>query len=145
MIEPKVEVIDGKEFILSKFPAVAGREIIAKYPMSAIPILGDYEVNQETMLKLMGFVAVRINDQELRLSTQSLVDNHVPSWETLAKIEMAMMEYNCSFFQSGRISTFLTDLEQMLPVWVSKMLTALSQQLSQMEKPPLKNSKKRTV
>lgn len=145
MIEAKVEVIDGKEFILSKFPAVAGREIIAKYPMSAIPKLGDYEVNQETMLKLMSFVAVKINDQELRLSTQSLVDNHVPSWETLAKIEMAMMEYNCSFFQSGRISTFLTDLEQMLPVWVSKMLTALSQQLSQMEKPPLKNSKKRTV
>ena len=63
MIEPKeitVETQKGEKrvYILSKFPAVQGREIIAKYPLSAMPKLGDYAVNEETMLKLMAFVAV---------------------------------------------------------------------------------------
>ena len=135
MIEPKLVTIDGKEFILSKFPAIAGREIIAKYPLSGMPKLGDYQVNEETMLKLMSFVAVNIEDKPLMLSTRGLVDNHTSGWETLAKIELAMMEYNCTFFQNGRISTFLDDFAQKLPAWISKMLTALSEQSSRTEKP----------
>ena len=50
--------IDDKEFMLSKFPAVAGSEIIAKYPLSGLPKLGDYKVNEETMLKINVIVAV---------------------------------------------------------------------------------------
>ena len=34
-----------RTYILSKFPAVQGREIISKYPLSAMPKLGDYAVN----------------------------------------------------------------------------------------------------
>ena len=60
MIEAKTVTIDDKEFIISKFPAVAGREIIAKYPFSSLPKLGDYKINEETMLKLMHYVAVTI-------------------------------------------------------------------------------------
>ena len=135
MIEPKAVSIDGKDFILSKFPAVSGREIIAKYPLSGMPKLGDYQLNEETMLKLMSYVAVKINDAPVCLTTRGLVDNHAGSWETLAKIEIAMMEYNCSFFQDGRISNFFDDFAQKLPVWISKMLTGLSEQLLQTEKP----------
>ena len=139
MIEPKVVVIDGKEFILSKFPAVAGREIIAKYPLSGLPKLGDYQLNEETMLKLMSYVAVKIGDAPIQLSTRGLVDNHAGSWETLAKIEVSMMEYNCSFFQNGRISTFFDDFAQKLPAWISQMLMGLSEQLLQREKQPSGN------
>lgn len=139
MIEPKVVSIDGKEFILSKFPAIAGREIIAKYPLSGIPKLGDYQLNEETMLKLMSYVSVTIDDAPVSLSTRGLVDNHAGSWETLAKIEVAMMEYNCSFFRDGRISTFFDDFAQKLPQWISKMLMDLSAQLSRMEKQPSGN------
>lgn len=139
MIEPKIVNIDGKEFILSKFPAVAGREIIAKYPLSGMPKLGDYQVNEETMLKLMSYVGVQMGDAPLMLSTRGLVDNHTGGWETLAKIEIAMMEYNCSFFQNGRISTFFDDIAQKLPQWISKMLTALSEQSLPKEKQPSMN------
>lgn len=133
LLEPKIETIDGKDFTLSKFPAVQGREIISQYSTSIVPKIGDYKVNQEMMLKLMNYVAV----SDLRLSTIELINNHVASWETLAKIEIAMMGYNCSFFHDGRFSSLLNDTAQKVPQWVSKILTALSQQSLQMEKPPL--------
>lgn len=136
LLEPKTIEIDGKSFIISKFPAVAGREIVTKYPLSGVPKLGDYKVNEETMLKLMNFVAVKVGDSEIRLSTTSLVDNHAGNWETLAKIEWSMLEYNCSFFQNGRISTFLNDTAQKVPAWISKILMALSELSSQATKQP---------
>lgn len=136
MIEPKEIDIDGKKFIISKFPAMAGREIIAKYIPSIMPKVGDYKVNEETLLKMMKYVGVVIEGQKnpLVLSTQALIDNHVKDWEVLAKLEIATMEYNCSFFLNGRISTFLEDIAQKLPEWIIKMLTHLSQLSSKVEK-----------
>src|SRR3954469_14685036 len=109
LIKPKplsVADADGeiRHYIISKFNAVDGREIVAKYPISALPKLGDYAVNEEVMLKLMGFVAVQVGETQQRLSTRAMINNHVPDFETLAKIEMAMMEYNCSFFRNERLS-----------------------------------------
>ena len=141
MIQPQEVVIDNKTFVLSKFPAVAGREIIMNYHTSAIPKIGDYKTNETIMLKIMSYVGIKIEGmpQPLQLTTQALVDNHTGDWETLAKIELAMMEYNCSFFRSGRISLFLDDIAQKLPMWISKTLTLLSQQSLQTEKPPSTN------
>ena len=137
MIEPKEITIDDKVFILSKFPAIAGREIVAKYVASGLPKVGDYKVNEETMFKLMAFVAVPLpTGAKIQLTSQALIDNHTGNWETLGKVEIAMMEYNCSFFQNGRVSTFLNDVAQKLPSWISKTLMALSAQSSQTEKQP---------
>lgn len=140
MIEPKeLEVTDqtGKvrRFILSKFPAVQGREIVAKYPLSAMPKLGDYEVNEATMLKLMAFVGVpRDSGEPLLLTTRALVDNHCGDWETLARVEMAMMEYNVSFFGNGKGSTFLEAITRKAQQFLTKTLTDLSAQSSPKEK-----------
>lgn len=141
MIEPKeisIEDQKGKTrtFILSKFPAIQGREIIAKYPLSAMPKLGDYAVNEEVMLKLMAFVAVpREGGEPLPLTTRALIDNHVGDWEALAKIEIAMMEYNVSFFGSGKGSTFLEAITQKAQVFLSQMLMGSLGQLSPQGKP----------
>lgn len=142
MIEPKEIVIttqkgENKPFIISKFPAVQGREIIAKYPLSAMPKLGDYAVNEETMLKLMAFVAVpRDTGEPLQLTTRGLIDNHVPDWETLARIEVAMMEYNVSFFGNGKGSTFLEAITKKAQAFLSQTLTDLSGLSSQKTKRP---------
>jgi hypothetical protein len=142
MIEPKevtVETQKGEKraYVLSKFPAISGREIIAKYPLSAMPKLGDYAVNEETMLKLMAYVGVpRDQGEPLLLTTRGLVDNHVPDWETLARIEFAMMEYNVSFFANGKGSTFLEAIMAKAQAFLSKTLTDLSGQLSQKGKRP---------
>lgn len=141
LIQPKAFTAadgEGRErtYILSKFPAVQGREIIAKYPTSAIPKLGDYAVSEETMLKLMAFVAVDTgNGIPLRLATRQLVDNHVPDWETLAKIEMAMMEYNCSFFAKGTLLDSLQGVVLKVLARISEISTPSSDQSSPKEKP----------
>jgi hypothetical protein len=146
MIEPKEIEIDGKTFIISKFPAIAGREIITQYLPSAAPKIGDYKNNEALMLKLMSYVGVTIASGNIvQLSTQALVNNHVGSWETLMKLEAAMLEYNCSFFQNGLISGFFGDIAQKLPQWISKILTDSLAQLSQKEKQPSTNFEQSTV
>lgn len=144
LISPKSITIttqDGSEksYLISKFPAVQGREIVAKYPLSSLPKLGDYEINEQTMLKLMKFVAVERDGVEIKLENKSLVDNHVPDWETLAKIEMAMIEYNCSFFANGRASTFLEGIAQKAKSLTTKTLMDLLGQLSQKDTPASTN------
>ena len=142
LLQPKevmIKCADGTEkaFVLSKFPAIAGREIVAKYPLSGMPKLGDYAVNEETMLKLMAYVGVpQANGEPLKLTTRALVDNHVPDWEALAKLEIAMMEYNVSFFGNGRASSFFEGIAQKLPTLITKILTDSLQQLSQKSKQP---------
>ncbi|WP_338910794.1 hypothetical protein [Mycetohabitans rhizoxinica] len=130
LLEPKEILIrtmagEDRPYILSKFPAIAGREIVSQYPISAVPKLGDYKTNEALMLKIMGFVAVPLDNGELRLSTAVLVDNHVPDYETLMKIEFHMMDYNTSFFSSGKVSTFLGNVEGKAIAWISKTLTHL--------------------
>lgn len=144
LIQPKefrVVDQDGVErtYILSKFPAVEGREIIAKYPLSSLPKLGEYQINEEVMLKLMGHVAVDNAGTMLRLSTRALVNNHVPDFETLAKIEMAMLEYNVSFLRDGRISEYLQGFARKLQESTFQTLTDLLARLSPQEKPPTTN------
>lgn len=146
LLQPKdveIKLQDGtfKTFVISKFPAVQGREIMAKYPTSHIPKIGDYGVAEEVMLKLTAYVGVR-NDETghiQTLGTMALVNNHIPDWEALGRIEWAMLEYNCSFFANGMNSDFFESIIQKAAPWISKTLTALLQQLSKTEKPPSKN------
>lgn len=144
MLQPKeitVKAQDGtdKKFTISKFPAIAGREIICQYPVTAMPKVGDYQVNEEVMIKLMSYVAVDHDGGKLPLTTRALIDNHVPDWETLAKIEVEMMSYNCSFFQNGKISGFFDTIQVTVQQLISSTLTDLLGQLSQVDKQPSKN------
>jgi hypothetical protein len=110
LLEPKeITIVDSKGnnkvYVISKFPAFAGREIMSKYNLNG----QDYNATEETVLKLMCFVAVPREGglAPLQLTNKTLVDNHVDSWETLIKLEVAIMEYNCSFFQPGVTSNSL--------------------------------------
>lgn len=150
LLEPKtvpITTASGKEkiFILSKFPAITGREIIAKYPMSSLPKIGDYATNEETMLKLMHYVAVPTeNGEHIRLSTVDLINNHTCDWETLVKIELLQVEYNCTFFtKDGAIQGFIDlCLERIAPM-LSKILTTSVQALSQLDSQLTSNSETR--
>ncbi len=144
LLEPKeitLKTMAGEDltYILSKFPAIAGREIVSQYPISAVPKLGDYKTNEALMLKIMSFVAVSADNGELRLSTAALVDNHVPDYETLIKIEFHMMDYNTSFFSSGKVSTFLSNVEDKAAAWITKTLMDLSERFFLKDVPRSKN------
>lgn len=138
MIEPKEIEIEGAKFILTKFPAIQGREIICKYPASALPKVGDYSVNEETMLKLMCFVGIPRDGglAPLMLTNKELVDNHTKSWLILMKLEKEMLEYNGGFFLVGQVSTFFQDLAQKLPAWILKISKVFLELSSKREKPP---------
>jgi hypothetical protein len=141
MIKPKdIQISDQdgemRTFIMHRFDCESGREIATQYLTANAPKIGSYAVSQELMYKLMRFVAVPMeNGNNLFLTTSALVKNHVPDWETLLKIEMEMMEYNCSFFARGKISKSLQTLEGMFQALITRTLTALSEQSSQVKKP----------
>jgi hypothetical protein len=127
LIQPKEITIEFEDeelkFNISKFPATVGREIIAKYPISNMPKIGDYKVSEETMLLLMKYVERVYPDRVQELTNKSLVDNHVPSWEVLAKLEMLMIDYNCSFFRNGKGLDFLKKLQTLAEPKIIEMLT----------------------
>jgi len=135
-LELRTAAGDEKTFVLHKFPATVGREIVAKYPVANLPKLGDYGVSEATMLKLMAYVGVQVagRDEPLMLTTKALVDNHAADWETLARLEWAMLEYNCSFFENGLNAASLAPLMEKAKPWLSQMLTALSEQSSPADK-----------
>lgn len=132
--------INGKTYIISELPPIAGREIITQYLPSALPKLGDYKANEQLMLKMMSFVSVVVNGgEQVKLSTQAAIDSHVDSWETLLQLEKAMIEYNCSFFQNGLASTFFSGIAQSIPQFITKTLTDSLAQLYKAEKQPSTN------
>lgn len=140
MIEPKEIEIKGKKYIISKLPATVGREVLFKYPTSNLPKVGDYNVSQEIMLKLLSYVAVELEDgRQIQLNTQSLIDNHVPSAEALILLEKEMFVYNFDFFHDGTASAFLAALEKRAIAKGSEILTTLLGQLSRQVKQPSTN------
>ncbi len=140
-LEPKEIQIDGCTFIISKFPAVEGREIFSKYTTSNIPKVGQYEASEAIMLKMMTFVQRVPEDgsDPIRLQTKTLVNNHVPNWEILAKLEWAMLQYNFSFFQNGKGLDFLKNVKHLAQSEASKMLTDLLAKSLQAAKQVSKN------
>jgi len=133
--------LEGKTYVLSKFPCVAGREIVTQYPMTAMPKIGDYPANEILMYKIMCYVGVVVegHKEPLVLNTPSLVDNHILNFELLLRIEKEMISYNCSFFHNGKISSFLEDLAAKVPAWISSTLTQWWPQSSNQEKPPIES------
>ena len=129
-----------KTYIISKFFAMDGREIIAKYPTSGLPKIGDYEINKEVMLKIMSYVAVKADDGSLiKLTTEALINNHVPDWETVLRIEYEIMKYNCSPFVIGKISNFFEGIQANVKQLISSTLTDSLGQLLQQTKQSSKN------
>lgn len=136
MIKPKeitLTDMDGAQRVyqISRVPATAGREIFTQYATTAAPKIGNYAVNRELMFKMLAYVeAKQPNGQYIALTSEALIDNHVPDWETLGRLELEMVKYNTDFFHPERISTALNAFGQTLPQKVLEMLTHLLEQLS---------------
>ena len=141
LIKPKEVTVtdrdgDARTFIISRVPSTDMREIVASYPLTAMPRIGDYKANEEVMFKMLRFVGVPREGgaAPLMLTTKALVDNHTGDWECLAKIEIAMFEYNISFFDKGVALNFLKGITPKLNTLISSTLTGLLGQLLQAAK-----------
>ncbi|WP_108478003.1 MULTISPECIES: hypothetical protein [Providencia] len=149
LIKPKevaIKDVDGDEklFVISRLPATVGREILAKYPLSNAPKIGDYEVSKEAMLKMMAYVCVVVDGDEIPLKTQTLIDNHVPDGESLIRLELEMLKYNTSFFEgdgnSGFLHYLLSKVSGSLPSIIKTLMGSL-QSSSAKTSPPSQSSK----
>lgn len=125
MLQPSEFAIKGKTYLLGKFPAITGREILTQYPLTALPKVGSYETNEALMLKIMGYVGVQIEgrDVPLMLTTAALVNNHVPDAETLMRLEWAMMAHNFESLKNGVASGFLEALAAKVQESIGSILT----------------------
>lgn len=144
MIKPKeitLVDIDGQErtFILSRFPATIGMEILVKLPISSVPKIGDFEALKGVRDEIFKHVYVKTDGGDIALSTHALIDNHTNDAETAIKIIGEMLQHNYSFFQKGTISVFLDSITAKVPGIAQKMLTQLSVALSKQSKQPSKS------
>lgn len=134
LIEPKefsVKTLKGdtRTYIISRLPASVGRKIVTQYPVTATPKVGNYGDNEALMQLLLSYVAVKVEGRmdPMQLETMALIDNHIPDYETLMHVEFAMMDYNTSFFASGKASTFFEGLAAKVQALITKTLTDFSQ------------------
>ncbi len=145
MLEPKEIEVDGKKFIISKFPSLAGYEIATQLTLSAIPKLSEFKEHKNMLIKMLGYVGVELPgmNSPLMLSTDALIDNHTGNWETMAKLAYSIYEYNVSFLERGSLSSFLNGVIEKLPDFVSKILMKWPELSSPVEKPATTSSKRR--
>lgn len=143
LIKPKEVVIsdlDGveKTFTISRLPAIACREVIAKYPTSNLPKVGDYQGSEEAMMLLLKYVQV----DGIALTTRALINNHITDAIQLVKLEYEMLNYNTGFFSRGDQSGFMAMIIDQIASRITPTLTGLLAQLSPVASPPGKSSKK---
>lgn len=143
LLEPVQEITlptraGERTYRFGSFPAIAGREIVTQYPTTAMPKIGDYKTNEELMLKVLSYVERQNEDGSwIQLTTRSLIDNHVPDFETLIRLEWATIKHNCDFFNNGALSGWLDRAVAAAPkVLTSLMSTVSSQQSSGKASPP---------
>jgi hypothetical protein len=98
------KVFESKDYYISKFPAILGREIMLKYSTTLAKISTEYAENEEIMRKILKFVRVEMPDgRKIALDTDTLINNHVPDGEMLQALESAVLAYNFSFFRDGEL------------------------------------------
>lgn len=135
----EIECQDGtkKTFTIGKFPAIAGRELVTMYPLTAVPKVGNYQANMDVVRKLMHYVEVPAEVDAMgtavrppiRLTSDALIDNHVPDFECLYRLEFALIQKNFSFFQNGKGRSLLESLGQNSMAKITNVLTQWLPQL----------------
>lgn len=80
----------AKTFTISRLPALVGREALAKYSVSNIPKIGDYQVSEEVLVLLFQYIEYN----GIRLINKDLINNHVDDATQLIQLEFRMLQYN---------------------------------------------------
>lgn len=133
LIEPKKILAKGdgveKEIVISKLPATVGMDVVLQLPSGILPKIGDYKVIMSLRSILMKYTAVEIDaggqTVQQTLSSDTLINNHIPNAEMLMGVLYEMLKYNYGFFRNGKISGFLTAFESLAKEKAIEMLTSL--------------------
>lgn len=113
----------NKTYIINKFGAIAGRAIVAQYPLTMILQNKEYVRNEEVMMRLMSHVEIVLSDGSTQaLTTRALIDNHVADWSDLVSIELAALKYNAPQFFDGTAGSLLSKADNWLSAKLSEIM-----------------------
>lgn len=133
LLEPKTVEINGYKFIISKMPCTVAQEVIFKLPTGLIPLLSNFSQTEEVAFKMLSYCERVYEDGQpnIKLISKTIIDNHVPDFDTLIKLEQECLQYNYDFFNDGRVLDFLNKGLSHVESRASGMLTDLLDKLLQ--------------
>ena len=145
----EVDISDSKgevfSFKIGKIPWFPeGREVCTQFITSAIPKIGDYKLNFELARKLMRHVCIVKDGKEIRLATDSLVNNHLMDFTLNAKLETKALEHQLGFSIAGKIRSFRQGCQADVVQFITKMLTQLKASSPERDSVPDTNSEPST-
>lgn len=134
LLKPKSIEIKGCKFIISQLPCTAAQEIAVRLPQGLIPILGNFTHAEEMYIKMLSYCERVYDDgRHVKLINKDIIDNNIPDFETLLKLEREVIEYNYGFFDIEKVLILLNDLLSRVESKASGILMDLLDKLSQAE------------
>ena len=132
LLEPKKIEINGYKFIISKMPCTVSQEVLLRLPAGLIPLVKNFSQSEEMAFKMLSYCERCYDGQpNVPLISKVIIDNHVPDFDTLIKLEQECLAYNYDFFQNGKAWTSLTKIVSLAESKASKILTDLLDRLLQ--------------
>lgn len=135
MIKPKaleLTDMDGvtRKFLITRFPATVGMEILYRLPTSGVPTIGDFEALKVVRDDIFKYIYVQTDGGDIALTTHALIDNHTGDAETAVKLMGQMLIYNYSFLGKLARGDFFDSISAKIPAIASKLLEQLKPVLS---------------
>lgn len=142
LLEPKEIEINGYKFIISKMPCTVAQEVIFNLPTGLIPIISEFKKTEDQAFKMLSYCERVYTDgkSNVPLISKAIIDNHVPDFDTLIKLEYECLNYNFDFFTNGRALDFLNKGVSLAKSNILEILTDLLGKLSAQGVQPFGNS-----
>ena len=113
LLNPTPLEVEGKDgvkrnYLLGDVPYLPdGREIASQFITTAVPKIGDYKLNEALSRKMFKYIAAVVDGSDpIILTTDALINNHVPDFITGIKLEEAMLERCLGFSVAGKLREY---------------------------------------
>jgi hypothetical protein len=131
LLQTKTVEINGYKFVISKMPCTVAQEVIFKLPTGLIPLISQFSQSEEMAFKMLSYCERVYTDgrANVGLISRALIDNHVPDFDTLIKLEEECLKFNFDFFEQGKVLSFLNKGLSLAESKASGILTDLLDKL----------------
>ena len=129
-----MELLDPKEitlkksgvFKISRLPCLVAREVFFRYlagNVNLVAVATNYQASSGDIAnKLISYTAHVVDGRDIRLESETLINQHVIDFAELGYLEGQMIQYNFDFLAVERWCPYLTQLGQHLEESVIKIL-----------------------
>ena len=134
LLEPKlIQLEKSGDFYISRLPCMVAREVFLRYAASNVNIIElarNYAPSSgDIALKMLSYTAHVVDGRQIRMESDTLLNQHVLSFEDLGKLEGEMIMYNFSFLSVARWSPYLSRYKIKLESLTTGILTNLLRSL----------------